>query len=167
MPHAVIARYLIQDHRFIDSFLILLGAALASADTYGRREASMVAIGDRIRVESTKAPPREGVVTAVAGAMLRIHWASDRESTLVPAPGSLTVLGRAKRSGARSKQASKPAAAQPNTARPKKARSARTAAKPSSVRAEASVKPTIAKAGAKKAATSKKGKKRASVRKKR
>ncbi len=37
VPHAVIARYLIQDHRFIDSFLILLGAALASADTFEAR----------------------------------------------------------------------------------------------------------------------------------
>ena len=30
VPDAVMARYLIQDHRFLDSFLILLGAALAS-----------------------------------------------------------------------------------------------------------------------------------------
>jgi thiaminase/transcriptional activator TenA len=31
------ARYLIQDHRFLDSFLILLGATLASADTFEAR----------------------------------------------------------------------------------------------------------------------------------
>jgi thiaminase/transcriptional activator TenA len=31
VPDAVMARYLIQDHRFLDSFLTLLGAALASA----------------------------------------------------------------------------------------------------------------------------------------
>ena len=31
------ARYLIQDHRFLDSFLVLLGAALASADTFAAR----------------------------------------------------------------------------------------------------------------------------------
>ena len=37
VPDAVMARYLIQDHRFLDSFLILLGAALASADTFGAR----------------------------------------------------------------------------------------------------------------------------------
>ena len=30
VPDAVMARYLIQDHRFLDSFLVLLGAALAS-----------------------------------------------------------------------------------------------------------------------------------------
>jgi hypothetical protein len=140
------------------------------------REALMVAIGDRIRVESTRAPWREGVVTAVAGAMLRIHWASGQESTLVPAPGSLTVLGRAKRSRARTTQANKPAAAHSKSARPKKAGgSARTAPKPSSVHAGASAKPTGANAGAKKAsdkvsgeaAPSKKGKKRAADRKKR
>jgi thiaminase/transcriptional activator TenA len=37
LPDAVMARYLIQDHRFLDSFLILLGAALASADTFDAR----------------------------------------------------------------------------------------------------------------------------------
>jgi len=37
VPDAVIARYLIQDHRFLDSFLALLGAALASADTFEAR----------------------------------------------------------------------------------------------------------------------------------
>ena len=34
VPEAIVARYLIQDHRFLDSFLTLLGAALASADTF-------------------------------------------------------------------------------------------------------------------------------------
>ena len=34
---AVMARYLIQDHRFLDSFLVLLGAALTSADTFAAR----------------------------------------------------------------------------------------------------------------------------------
>jgi thiaminase/transcriptional activator TenA len=34
LPDAVMARYLIQDHRFLDSFLTLLGAALAGADTF-------------------------------------------------------------------------------------------------------------------------------------
>jgi thiaminase/transcriptional activator TenA len=34
VPDAVMARYLIQDHRFLDSFLTLLGAALASAETF-------------------------------------------------------------------------------------------------------------------------------------
>src|ERR1700680_3747890 len=37
VPDAVIARYLIQDHRFLDSFLSLLGAALASTDLFKAR----------------------------------------------------------------------------------------------------------------------------------
>src|ERR1700752_5491742 len=37
VPGAVMAPYLIQDHRFLDSFLVLLGAALASADTFAAR----------------------------------------------------------------------------------------------------------------------------------
>jgi thiaminase (transcriptional activator TenA) len=37
VPDAVMAHYLIQDHRFLDSFLALLGAALASADTFAAR----------------------------------------------------------------------------------------------------------------------------------
>jgi thiaminase/transcriptional activator TenA len=37
LPDAVMARYLIQDHRFLDSFLTLLGAALATADTFEAR----------------------------------------------------------------------------------------------------------------------------------
>jgi thiaminase/transcriptional activator TenA len=37
LPDAVMARYLIQDHRFLDSFLTLLGAALASADMFEAR----------------------------------------------------------------------------------------------------------------------------------
>ena len=37
VPDEVMARYLIQDHRFLDSFLVLLGAALASADTFAAR----------------------------------------------------------------------------------------------------------------------------------
>ncbi len=37
VPDAVMARYLIQDHRFLDSFLVMLGAAHASADTIEAR----------------------------------------------------------------------------------------------------------------------------------
>ncbi|KAI8621711.1 transcriptional activator, TenA family [Chytriomyces sp. MP71] len=37
VPAAVLSRYLIQDHRFLDSFLALLGAAMAHADTFAAR----------------------------------------------------------------------------------------------------------------------------------
>ena len=40
VPDAVMARYLIQDHRFLDSFLTLLGAALALS-RYVRDQAAL------------------------------------------------------------------------------------------------------------------------------
>jgi len=52
----------------------------------------MVKVGDRIRLSSTKGPDREGVVTAMTGSLLRVRWPSDEETTVVPAPGTLTVL---------------------------------------------------------------------------
>ena len=55
----------------------------------------MVNVGDRIRLSSTKGPDRDGVVTAVTGSLLRVRWPSDEETTVAPAPGTLTVLAAA------------------------------------------------------------------------
>jgi hypothetical protein len=52
----------------------------------------MVKVGDRIRLSSHKGPDRDGVVTAVTGSMVRVRWPSGDETTVVPAPGTLTVL---------------------------------------------------------------------------
>src|SRR5829696_1905677 len=52
----------------------------------------MVNVGDRIRLSSTKGPDRDGVVTAVTGSLLRVRWPSEEETTVAPAPGTLTVL---------------------------------------------------------------------------
>jgi hypothetical protein len=52
----------------------------------------MVKVGDRIRLSSGKGPDREGVVTAVTGPMVRVRWPLGEETTVVPAPGTLTVL---------------------------------------------------------------------------
>ena len=52
----------------------------------------MVKVGDRIRLGSTKGPDRDGVVTAVTGSLLRVRWPSEEETTVEPAPGTLTVL---------------------------------------------------------------------------
>jgi hypothetical protein len=52
----------------------------------------MVKVGDRIRLSSGKGPDREGIVTAVAGSMVRVRWPSEAETTIIPAPGTLTVL---------------------------------------------------------------------------
>ena len=52
----------------------------------------MVKVGDRIRLSSTKGSDRDGVVTAVTGSLLRVRWPSGEETTVIPAPGTLTVL---------------------------------------------------------------------------
>ena len=52
----------------------------------------MLKIGYRIRLRSRKGPDREGVITAVTGSMLRVRWQTEDETTIVPAPGTLTVL---------------------------------------------------------------------------
>src|SRR5215510_6343931 len=49
MPDAVMARYLIQDHRFLDSFLILLGAP----PTHSRPGFASVASSGRCRARRT------------------------------------------------------------------------------------------------------------------
>lgn len=56
----------------------------------------MVNVVDRIRLSSTKGRDRDGVVAAVTGPLVRVRWPSDEETTIVPAPGTLTVLAAAK-----------------------------------------------------------------------
>jgi hypothetical protein len=52
----------------------------------------MVKVGDRIRLSSGKGPDRDGTVIALAGSMVRVRWGSAAETTIIPAPGTLTVL---------------------------------------------------------------------------
>lgn len=54
----------------------------------------MVSAGDRVRLTLNKGAAREGLVTGVTGPMLRVRWASGEETTVIPGPGTLTVLGR-------------------------------------------------------------------------
>ena len=63
----------------------------------------MPSVGDKVRVLPNKAgqPPREGVVTAVSGTMLRIKWSTGEETSLIPGPGAVTVLGRARTASAK------------------------------------------------------------------
>jgi hypothetical protein len=56
----------------------------------------MVKVGDRIRLSSMKGPDREGLVTAVTGSLVRVRWPSGDETTVAPAPGTLSVLAPAK-----------------------------------------------------------------------
>jgi hypothetical protein len=96
----------------------------------------MVKVGDRIRLSSGKGPDREGAVTAVMGSMVRVRWSSASETTVIPAPGTLTVLAA---SGARA---------------PKKAVPKKTAAK--TVAKKAVAKKAVAKKATPKKAASKK-----------
>jgi hypothetical protein len=57
-------------------------------------------IGDRIHVQSRKLGQavREGVVTGVIGHMLRVQWSTGEESTFMPGPGAVTVVGKVRAS---------------------------------------------------------------------
>ena len=93
----------------------------------------MLKIGYRIRLRSRKGPDREGVVTAVTGSMLRVRWRTQDETTIIPAPGTLTVLApappqqaAAKKTAAKKKAAKKTATKKTAT---KKTATKKTAAK--------------------------------------
>lgn len=53
-------------------------------------------VGDRVRFASRTVdePPREGVVTSVTGSLLRIKWSTGEESSVVPGPGAVAVIGK-------------------------------------------------------------------------
>ncbi len=84
----------------------------------------MVKVGDRIRLSSMKGPDREGVVTAVTGSLVRVRWPSQVETTVAPAPGTLTVLATAK---AVSRKPAKKKAATANLAAPKRKKATKSA----------------------------------------
>ncbi len=67
----------------------------------------MVEVGDRVELASAKVErrPRSGVVTAVRGLMITVRWDTGQQSTVVPASGTLSVLGR---DGERQRQGREP-----------------------------------------------------------
>jgi hypothetical protein len=54
----------------------------------------MVEIGARVTVESEKVgvAPRTGIVTAVEGEIVHVHWDEGGETSFIPAAGSLRVV---------------------------------------------------------------------------
>jgi thiaminase (transcriptional activator TenA) len=97
MPDAVMARYLIQDHRFLDSFLTLLGAVLASADTFAARLRFGRFIGMMSSEENTyflRAFEALGVPEVRRG---RSRYAADRrlQSDYAPGGGNAQLCCRA------------------------------------------------------------------------
>jgi len=63
----------------------------------------MVAIGDKVRVSSRRvgSPPRDGVVIAADGPVLRVKWTTGEESSFVPGPGSVTIVRRVRTTASR------------------------------------------------------------------
>jgi uncharacterized protein DUF1918 len=55
----------------------------------------MAKIGDRVEVSSPKAgqPSRAGVVTAISGALITVHWDTGEETRFIPGPGVMSVVG--------------------------------------------------------------------------
>jgi hypothetical protein len=55
----------------------------------------MAKIGDRVEFATARSVPRVGVVMAVTGSMVRVRWDTGGETSMVPGPGVLSVVGKA------------------------------------------------------------------------
>lgn len=95
----------------------------------------MPVVGDRVRVLPNKAgqPTREGVVTTVNGNLLGIRWSRGEETSLIPGPGSVTVIGKVRAAAAKktSKGTGVSAAKSVKTTKPSPVKKAGKAAKKS------------------------------------
>lgn len=89
----------------------------------------MPQVGDRVSVHS-KAGPRLGVVRASSGSMLRVQWETGEESSIIPGPGTLTVVGKAR--GQRLAKATAPPKSAPRAPAVARARQPTTTSKPTS-----------------------------------
>ena len=112
----------------------------------------MVKVGDRIRLSSGKGPYRDGVVAAVTGSMVRVRWPSEEETTVIPAPGTLSVLAP---SGDQAPPAVRRERAATKKAAPKKTATAKKAGTKKSTTSKKTA--TATKAGTKKTTGAKKG----------
>jgi len=83
----------------------------------------MPEVGDRVRVQSRKLGQavREGVVTGVVGHLLRVEWSTGEESTFMPGPGSVTVIGKGRARGSKKTTRAAPAKKSVKAAGDKKA----------------------------------------------
>ncbi len=70
----------------------------------------MAVVGDRVEVLS-KAGTRQGVVTRVSGAMVTIAWDNGGQTTVIPAPGVMSVIGGGRKAPAKKAPAQKKAPA--------------------------------------------------------
>jgi hypothetical protein len=112
-------------------------------------------VGDRVSVQA-KAGTRLGVVRSVSGALVSVEWDTGGQTTLIPAPGVMSVVGgrsakkaaptKKKAAPAKKKAAVKKAPAKAaKKAAPKKAAPKKAAPKKAAAKKKASAKKTVAK----------------------
>ena len=77
----------------------------------------MVEVGDEIELSTKKVgqPPRTGTVIAVRERLVTVRWPTGEQSTLVPSPGTLSVVRPARHRSAKTKQSTKSAESEPAT----------------------------------------------------
>jgi DNA-binding protein HU-beta len=107
----------------------------------------MAVVGDRVSVQS-KSGPRLGVVRTVSGTLVTVEWDTGGQTTVIPAPGVMSVI-----SGGRKAGGAKAPAKKKTAATKKKATPAKKKATPAKKKSAAKKKAAPAK---KKAATKKK-----------
>ena len=94
----------------------------------------MAVVGDRVEMLS-KGGTRQGVVRRVSGALVTVEWDNGGSTTVIPAPGVMSVIGGgrkapAKKAPAKKKTAAKKAPAKKATPAKKKAAPAKKKAAP-------------------------------------
>jgi hypothetical protein len=72
----------------------------------------MVEVGDEIELSTKKVgqAPRSGTVVAVHERLVTVRWPTGEQSTLVPSPGTLSVVRHRRRKSAELKPSTKSAA---------------------------------------------------------
>jgi hypothetical protein len=81
----------------------------------------MVEVGDEIELSTKKVgqAPRTGTVIAVRERLVTVRWPTGEQSTLVPSPGTLSVVRHVKRKNAKTKPSTKSAGAKTASTRKK------------------------------------------------
>lgn len=97
----------------------------------------MADVGDRVSVQA-KSGPRLGVVRRVSGTLVTVEWDTGGQSTVIPGPGVLSVIGATRKAPAKQAPAKKKAVA-------KAAKKPAPATKKAPVKKKAAVKKTPAK----------------------
>ena len=68
----------------------------------------MADVGDRVEVLS-KSGTRQGKVTRVSGALVTVEWDTGGQTTVIPAPGVMSVIGAMAKKAAPAKKKKAPA----------------------------------------------------------